>query len=182
MVLGTLATRANEITIDFVTRSTEKSIVFNLAQASKLTSIQFLDNERNIIYSGDIQQYTSLRKKFDLSKLEPGSYTLNVEDTLKIITYVIAIDESEISVVSKNEIIKPAFRLKENVVFINLMNLSKEEVTVIIFDQENRVLHTEKISDQLVVEKAINFKKAFKGSYSIVVKTPKGKYQKYITI
>jgi hypothetical protein len=182
MVLGTLVTKANEITLDFVTKNTEKSIVFNLAQVSKHTSIQFLDSDRNIIYSGDVLQYNSLRKKFDLSKLESGTYTLNVEDTIKIMTYVIVIDESKITVVSKNEVIKPAFRVKEDVVFMNLMNSNKEDVTVMVFDQENRVLHTEKILDQLIVEKAINFKKAFKGNYSIVVKTTQGNFQKNITI
>lgn len=182
MVLGTLVANANELAVEISTSKNEKSLIFDLGQVSNQTSIKFLDSELNIIYSSDVLQHKSLRKKFDLSKLQMGNYTLNVEDNIKIITYVIEIDESKIAVLTKKEVIKPAFRVKDNIVYINLMNINKEKVTIMVFDEENRLLHTDKMANKLIVEKAINFKKAFKGEYSIVVKNTNGNYQKNITI
>lgn len=182
LVLGTMVTKANEIKLNLVTLDSEKSLVFNLGKVTKDTDVQLLDSYNNIIYDHEVAKNTSLKQKFNFSQLEEGTYTLNVTDDIKVVSYMISIDNQSVAILDKKEMIKPAFRVKDNRVFINLMNIAKEEVQILVFDEFNRVLHSEIINGQIIVEKAINFTKAYKGTYNVVVKNKNGSHQKFITI
>lgn len=182
LVLGTFTASANELKLNVATDKDAKSLIFELDMVSADTKIQFLDSENNVIYSNSNVKTTSLRKKFDLSKLEKGVYTFKVDGTTLVTTYAILIDGEAISILNKDEVIKPVFRMKDNMVYINLLNLDKKDVEIKVYDSSDRVLYTQKISDALIVEKAINFKTAYKGDYTIAVKNANGVYTENVSI
>jgi len=71
----------------------------------------------------------------------------------------------------KNKKVKTAFVLQEkkNVVYLNLMNLDLSPVEITVTDEAGRLLFSETVADTQNVEKVLNFKKAFRGTYYIKV-------------
>ena len=63
----------------------------------------------------------------------------------------------------------PVFKKKGQKLFMNLLNLDQEKVTIKVIDSEGRVIFKEVIEGDVVVEKAFNFEKAYEDNYTIVV-------------
>jgi len=63
----------------------------------------------------------------------------------------------------------PVFTKKGQTIFLNLLNLDQEKVTLKVIDGEGRVIFKEVIDGDLVVEKAFNFEKAFEDNYTVIV-------------
>lgn len=63
----------------------------------------------------------------------------------------------------------PHFKVKGERILVNFLNLEGNTVIVKVLDQENRVLYMERIKDATVIEKAINFEKAYEGIYRVEV-------------
>jgi hypothetical protein len=182
LLLHIVVANASEPKLNLVADLSEKSLIIDLDEVSKDTKIQFLDSENYIIYSDSSFKNKSIHTKFDLSNLDEGSYIFKLESSTKTITYEILIRKETIVIKDKVEVIKPAFRVKEDVVYINFLNISKKGVEIKVYDSEDRVLYSEKFMDSLIVEKAINFKNAYKGEYRVIVKNTNGNYQKNVSI
>ena len=89
------------------------------------------------------------------------------------------------SEVEKNLIkieLDPVFVKKGDKLFVNLLNLSQEKVSLKVYDSQNRLVFKETISGELVVEKAFNFEKAFKDSYTIVVVNETGTFKEIMRV
>ena len=76
----------------------------------------------------------------------------------------------------------PVFVKKGDKLFVNLLNLSQEKVTLKVYDSENRLVFSESIEGELVVEKAFNFEKAFEDEYKVVVSDNAGTYSETILV
>ncbi len=63
----------------------------------------------------------------------------------------------------------PVFKKKGNKLFLNLLNLDQEKVTIKILDNEGRVVFIETLKGELVIEKAFNFENAFENEYTVLV-------------
>ncbi|NND16033.1 MAG: hypothetical protein HKN89_06890 [Eudoraea sp.] len=64
---------------------------------------------------------------------------------------------------------RPYLREDGERVFLNLLNLEMEEVKVRVVDERGRILYTEVIKDEIVIEKSFNFENAYEGTYRIVI-------------
>jgi len=181
LLFSTVIAMANEPKESLVADNAAKSLIFELDVTSQDTKIQFLDSQNNVIYS-DNSIAKGFRKKFDLSKLTMGTYTFKMDDASKLITYTILIEGDSIAIVEKTENSKPIFRSKDGMVYINLLNRDLKNVHIKVYDESERLLFAETLTDKLIVEKAINFKKAFKGEYTISVKDSNGVYLENISI
>lgn len=63
----------------------------------------------------------------------------------------------------------PVFKKKGQKLFINLLNLDKQKVTIKVIDSNGRVVFKEVIKGDVVVEKAFNFERAYEDDYTVVV-------------
>ena len=75
-----------------------------------------------------------------------------------------------------------AVQARGEMVFVNLLNLHGEPVTVKVYDQENRLLYRKNFKETPVVEKAFNFKDAYEGTYRVVVKDREAVYSAFVAI
>lgn len=182
LLFNTVTAMANEPKMKLVADKDAKSLVFELDEVSKDAKIQFLDSDNNIIYSSTSLKSNGFRKKYDLSKLEVGVYTLKMDSETKQVVYTILIEGDTISILETKETIKPNFRIKEGMVFINFLNKEMKNVDIKIYDASERLLHSEVVNNKLIIEKAINFKNAYKGNYTITVKSATGTYSENISI
>lgn len=63
----------------------------------------------------------------------------------------------------------PAVQARGKKVYVNLLNLDGQTVTVKVYDQDSRLLYLKNFEASPVVEKAFNFEEAYAGTYSVVV-------------
>ena len=68
----------------------------------------------------------------------------------------------------------PYVRLAGDRVLVNFLNLSVSTVVVKVVDEENRLLYFERFTDETIVEKAINFAEAQKGTSKVEIKVDGG--------
>jgi hypothetical protein len=166
--LSSAAGMAKEPTL-FFTNEDARSLIFQLDTPAGNTALRFFDTQGNTIYSEKTGNVPYYGKKFDLKKLEGGFYFLEIEDTYKEIVYTIEVSDRNVKIVDKVEKLKPIFRRKGKILFLNLLNLNESKVEIKVVDSSNRVLFSEAVEGKQVVEKAINFEKAVEDKYTVVV-------------
>lgn len=171
---------ANEPTLSTV--ATSKSVVFKWEEDVINANLSFIDSDGNVIYNDKVAGVKDYIKKFNLNTLEAGNYYLIVEDGSKEITYSIKINENDVLIAAKDEIIKPVFKEEKGRLFFNYLNLDGEEVKVAIYDSFGRKLFKETFENEMYVSKVFNFSNAFDGDYTIVVKADSGTFYKYVSI
>ncbi|WP_411031601.1 hypothetical protein [Spongiimicrobium sp. 3-5] len=182
LLFVTVTGMANEPKLYLVANEDAKSLVFKLDNQSKETLLKFMDMDDHLIYSEKISDESVYSKKFDLSNLKDGVYYLETEDLHKVLTYTIAIDKTSMEIVDKKENVKPTFRRKGNMVYVNFLNRDLKAVVLKVYDSEDRLIYKEVMEGDLVVGKAFNFQKAFEDSYTVVVKDGKNTYYEQVSI
>ncbi|WP_422859320.1 hypothetical protein ACOKFD_18955 [Flagellimonas sp. S174] len=76
----------------------------------------------------------------------------------------------------------PVFVKKGDKLMLNLLNLTQGIVLLEVYDSENRLVYSEKIEGEVVVEKAFNFEKAYEDEYTVVVVDKLGTYKETMNI
>lgn len=178
----TLISSANEFKSSVVTGGNGKGLTFKLDAIAEETEIKLINEDNVVLYSETISKHVEYLKRFDFQNLEDGVYTMEVEDSLKLITYTISLKDNQTVVLDEKAKSKPVFRTKGEVVYLNLLNLDEKSVTVEVYDNADRIVFSEELGDEMIIEKAFNFTKAFKGQYTVIVKKSENTYYESITI
>ncbi len=76
----------------------------------------------------------------------------------------------------------PVFVRKGQKIMMNLLNVSQGKVLLKVYDSEQRLVFDEAIEGDIVVEKAFNFEKAYRGEYTIVVVDKFGTYKSKMVV
>jgi hypothetical protein len=76
----------------------------------------------------------------------------------------------------------PVFKKKGNTLFLNLLNLDQENVTIKIIDSEGRVVFIETLKGDLVIEKAFNFENAYENEYTVMVVDNKETFKETVEV
>ncbi|MEM9001728.1 MAG: hypothetical protein AAGB24_15820 [Bacteroidota bacterium] len=76
----------------------------------------------------------------------------------------------------------PVFIKKGDKLLMNLLNLDGEKVVIRVFDSEGRLLFSETIKNDLVVEKAFNFEKAYSDNYTVQVIDNKKTFEEKVVV
>ena len=63
----------------------------------------------------------------------------------------------------------PVFKRKGQKLLVNLLNLDQEQVAFKVYDSQGRLIFKEVIKNDIVIEKAFNFEKAYADDYTVVI-------------
>lgn len=173
---------ANEMDLRIISKKESKTLLFNYDNASTDAKLRFVDGEGNVIFTESLKDNSEYSRKFNLGSLDAGIYVLEVEDAIKQTAYTIEVEATNVAIKSKSEKTKPFFRTKDGIVYLNLLNLDLEEVSISVFDGNERIVASEIMKNQEIVEKAFNFKNANEGLYIIKVKKGFDTYYENIEI
>ena len=81
-----------------------------------------------------------------------------------------------------NEIIKPTFRTKGKMVYMNHLNLDGKKVEVRVQDDSGKVIYTTTFNESVIVEKAFNFEQADAGLYKVILKEGNKTYYENVLV
>ncbi|MGB7393362.1 MAG: hypothetical protein WA913_03110 [Pricia sp.] len=181
LMFATATGMANDTKLNVDTAKNVKSLVFEMDDNSGVTKIKLVDADNHVIYSESIAN-ASYAKKFDLKALNNGLYYFTSENSLKTVVYTVKVAGDDVTIIEKRENAKPVFRKKSGMVYLNLLNLGLKDVEISVYDSSNRLVFSEKRENEMIIEKSFNFKKAYKDSYTVVVKDDNDTYYENIVI
>lgn len=181
LLFATTTGIAEDGKLSLISRENTKSLVFEMESKAGNSDIKLVDMNNNIIYSENVKK-SEYSKKFDLSNLEEGLYYFTTEDALRAITYTIKVGASDVTILDEKEKVKPVFKKENDILYVNYLNLDKSNVAVEVYNSEDTLIFSEKRENQMTIEKAINFKKAIRGNYTVVVKDSDGVFYKNVAV
>jgi len=179
--LTTVVGMAKEPKLNLIVNNETRSLVFVMETQSEETKIKFLDDQNNLLYSENVSD-GMYSKRFDLKKLENGNYFFAMENALKSITYTISVKDEVSSITESNEILKPFFRKSDYMIYLNFLNLNKDNVEIKVYDSNLGVVYDQDLTNEISIEKAFNFESAKADDYTVVVKNSNGTYYENIVV
>lgn len=170
LVFVTTTSMANEPEIILEPTKTVKGLVLKLDVPTKQFVLKLADENLNTIYSENILEGT-YAKEFNMKELQSGTYYFSIESGIKSITYTLNVKVGEVKIVDRKEKTnKPVFKMVGDKVFVNLLNSNLQKVDIKILDNQDRTVFNENFNRDFKIGKILNFEKAVKGEYTVVVK------------
>ncbi len=159
---------AKEPKLNLIPTTNAKGVVLTVQDVTENTTITLMDSNDYVIYTEKLAE-GSKGKRFDMEQLNNGTYYFATEHDLKTVTYTIVIEGDKVTIVNRDEKVKPYFRKERSKVFINFLNLDKSSVLIKVYDAEYRLVFTETVAEEMIIEKAFNFEGAYSGNYRLTL-------------
>lgn len=170
LVFVTTTSMANEPEIILEPTKTVKGLVLKLDVPTKQFVLKLADENLNTIYSENILEGT-YAKEFNMKELQSGTYYFSIESAIKSITYTLNVKVGEVKIVDRKEKTnKPVFKIDGDKVYVNVLNSNQQKVDIKILDNQDRTVFNENFNKDFKIGKILNFEKAVKGEYRVVVK------------
>ncbi len=182
LLLSTATAMAVEPIMNLVIENDSKSLVFEIDSNDRESKIILTDDKSNTLYAENIVNM-SYAKKFNFKNLEFGTYHFTAENRSKYIRYTLYVNSKGVKITKTEEnTIQPIFRKDGKKVYVNLLNADKDKVNIEILDNRGGVFFKESSKGELVYGKTLNFEKALKGTYTIMVTDGEKAYYQNIVI
>lgn len=157
------------------TDGTKSFIIDNKIWKSETVNVNIEDENGIVIFSEE--QDLSTSKRFNLTKLESGNYTVTISNDLKIVKNNITITEKKMMIgLDAHTSYKPVFQISNDAIDINFL-AENAKTKIYIQDTEN-TLYSSSTSDEMSINKRYNISALPSGIYSIVVSTTNGIFTK----
>lgn len=130
----------------------------------------FIKDENGIVlHNEDLNTNTGYFKKFDLSALPSGEYTLEVEDEtiIKVMPFNVSISAVNFSKGDETEVFKPHLRLRGNMVDVMFYAVEQRPTVVTVYDVDGNLLKNDRVAAGQNFEKVFDFSNVESGTYSI---------------
>ncbi len=135
---------------------------------AKNAVISIEDMDRGIVfYQENIKDVSDFAKVFDLTSLEDGTYVINVNAGNEVFSETVEIIDSELSVLDSKKLLKPVFRVVDDILFVNFQKGSSDFHRIDFYDNTGNFF-----SDDLgstTGEKKYSMEKLPKGKYVVSV-------------
>jgi hypothetical protein len=133
-------------------------------------SVSILDDAQNVLYSETASDVKSFTKKFNLSKLEMGKYTLKVvQNKFKTVQpFEVTVKNVVVNESMRKMNFEPIFKFKENKLEV-LVPMSENAVFVTISDKIGTIVFEEKNENAPTFRKKYDLSNLPKGEYLVEV-------------
>ncbi|WP_218598134.1 hypothetical protein [Polaribacter sp. NJDZ03] len=182
LMFGTLISYANNNTepTNTVAAKKVKAEYKNVKKGNALT----IKNEYGItIYKQVLQSAENDTKTFDLTNLEDGLYTTELEKDFEIIVKKLEVKDGYVTFYKdENEVIfKPVIRTEGNLVMISKIEFGDQPLNVTLYYQNN-IIVSDKLNGEKILNRVYKLSEAEKGAYKVVINTDNRTYVKDFTI
>jgi hypothetical protein len=181
MMLGTFINYANENKNSFnITDGKRVKVEFKIVKKGHTLSIK--DESGTIMYSQEIKKSGTYSQIFDLSKLEKGNYTTELEKDFEIIIKYFSVLDGKISFKDEKTIFKPVIRIKDNLILISKMNFEKEPLKIVLYYNDEIILSENTTDSGDIINRVYRVSKKIRGDYKVIVNTDNRSYKKDFNI
>jgi hypothetical protein len=181
MMLGTFINYANESNNSFnITDGKRVKVEFKTVKNGHTLSIK--SENGTIMYSQEIKKSGTYSQIFDLSTLEKGNYTTELEKDFEIIIKYFSVLDGQVFFKDEKTIFKPVIRIKENLILISKMDFEKEPLKITLYYNDEIIL-TEKVKGtDDILNRVYRVSKKIKGNYKVVVNSNNRYYNQNFNI
>ena len=177
MMLGTLINYANENKNSLNTIDGRRvKVEFKTVKKGHTLSIK--DESGIVMYSQEIIKSGNYSQIFDLSKLQKGNYTTELEKDFEITIKSFSVLDGQILFKDEKTIFKPVIRIKDNLILISKMNFEKEPLKVVLYYNDEIILSENTIDSSDIINRVYRLSKNIKGNYKVIVNTDNRAYKK----
>jgi hypothetical protein len=168
-MLGTLFNYANnEKEFNKTIDAKKVKVVFKDVKKGQLLSVK--DKNGFQLHSETVSSQGELIKFFDLSTLNNGVYTIELNKEFKVVIKSLLVKNNNVSFIKDSEkiIFKPVIRNKENLVLISKVNFDKKPVKITLF-YNDEVIYSETLKGELMLKRVYRLDKELRGNYTVIV-------------
>ena len=180
MMLVTSINYANENTAVKIVDGKKVRIEFETVKKGHTLSIK--DKNGTVIYSQEIENSGTYSKVLDLSKLEKGNYTTELEKDFEIIIKPFTVLDGQVSFDEEKTIFKPVIRTENNLVLISKLAFDNQPLKIAIY-YNDEVIFSETVTDEKnLLKRVYKLSKEEKGDYKVVINSNNRSYIKDFNI
>ncbi|MDX6745698.1 DUF3244 domain-containing protein [Polaribacter sp. PL03] len=180
MMLVTSINYANENTAVKIVDGKKVRIEFETVKKGHTLSIK--DKNGTVIYSQEIENSGTYSKVLDLSKLEKGYYTTELEKDFEIIIKPFTVLDGQVSFDEEKTIFKPVIRAENNLVLISKLAFDNQPLKIAIY-YNDEVIFSETVTDEKnILKRVYKLSKEEKGDYKVVINSNNRSYIKDFNI
>ncbi len=167
-MLGAIVNYANSKDVNNVLNAKKIKVVFNDVKKGHLLTIK--DNDGIILHSETVSRAGLLDKVFDLSFLNDGKYTMELNKDFEIIVKTLVIKNNKVifNENSKNVIFKPVIRNEENVLMISKIAFDKKPSKISLY-YNDEIIYSETVKSEVLLNRVYKLDQEAKGDYQVVI-------------
>jgi len=181
LMFGTFINYATEKNISTTIDGKKVKVEFTAVRKGQVLSIK---NANNIVmYSDVIEMAGNYTRTFDLTNLENGKYTAELEKDFETIIkpFLVANGLVTFTPEENKTIFKPVIRIQDNLLLISKISLEDQPVKITLY-YKDAVIYTETSKDTKVLNRALRLLKNKKGTYTVAINADNKNYSKNFKI
>ena len=179
--LLSLVSYATEKNISTTIDGKKVKVEFTAVKKGQVLSIK---NANNIVmYSDVIEMAGNYARTFDLTNLENGKYTAELEKDFETIIKPFLVENGLVTFTPEENktIFKPVIRTQDNLLLISKISLEDQPVKITLY-YKGDVIYTETSKDTKVLNRALRLLKNKKGNYTVAISADNKNYRKNFKI
>ncbi|WP_340914069.1 hypothetical protein [Polaribacter butkevichii] len=182
LMFGTLIGYANE-NVESTNTVAVKRVKVEYKSVKKGHALTIKNEYGITIYKQVIQSSGTYSKTFDLTNLEDGIYTTELDKDFEIDVKKLEVKDGFVTFLKEEnkKIFKPVIRAEGDLVLISKIDFNKQPIKVILY-HDNNLIHSEKIEGKEILNRVYNVSKREKGTYKVVIYADNRMYVKDLTI
>ena len=181
LMFGTFINYATEKNISTTIDGKKVKVEFTAVKKGQVLSIK---NANSIVmYSDIIEMAGNYARTFDLTNLENGKYTAELEKDFETIIkpFLVANGLVTFTPEENKTIFKPVIRTQDNLLLISKISLKNQPIKITLYYMD-AVIYTETSKDTKVLNRALRLLKNKKGTYTVAINADNKNYRKNFKI
>ena len=183
LMFGTLISYATEITTPTTNTVEAKRVKVEYKAVKKGHSLTIKTENGLIIYNQIIERPGTYSKVFDLTNLEDGIYTTELDKDFEIHVKKIEVKNGFVTFLKKENkvIFKPVIRTKGDLLLISKITFNKEPLKIVLY-YDNDIIFSETLAGKELQNRVYKLSKTERKAYKVIINTGNRTYTKYFTL
>lgn len=182
LTFGVIATSFASPVLNLIRIEGEKLMVaYKNETASRIVLTISDNNSRVVYYKASVKPVADFRALYDLSNLESGTYTFQVNVNGNKISRVVDINQSALSIGEQVLNDAPFFSLNDRKLDISFLNHEQENLNFAVYKNNVQVYDSE-LGNDFVIQNRFDVSKLPAGNYRFVIQTASDAYSWYATL
>lgn len=134
--------------------------------------VTIFDKEDNVLFQEEVNANGSYNRNFNLTALESGTYSIELDQDIKIVTKYFTVQNGTVIFNNNLEQVfyKPIAIITNNQLKISQLSSTDEVLDVSIY-YNNELIHEDSLSDATILKRMYLLSEDKKGDYTVIMKS-----------